>query len=226
MEYTRKVRLDVNACGSPQIVRVKQGDASARFLNITIVRDGKQIIPDSDYLIMFRCEKSDGHAVVYDNNYLDSELNRYLIVLESDGTITVELTEQVMVAAGRAKVDICFIKEEKILSTIPLVLEVIKPPDVTDQMVSTDDFRTLKNLLSIASEIISGGGSSGGITELPIASPSVLGGVKVGKNLTISASGVLTVDTADDAEQDNTRPITSAAVHTIVGNIDSLLATI
>lgn len=39
-------------------------------------------------------------------------------------------------------------------------------------------------------------------------------------------NGVLSVNTADDVEQDNTLPITSAAVHTTVGNIEVLLATI
>ena len=35
--------------------------------------------------------------------------------------------------------------------------------------------------------------------------------------------GVLKVNTANDAEADNTLPITSAAVHVVVGNIDALL---
>ena len=36
--------------------------------------------------------------------------------------------------------------------------------------------------------------------------------------------GVLSVDTADKVEQDNTKPVTSAAVHVEVGNIEVLLA--
>lgn len=39
-------------------------------------------------------------------------------------------------------------------------------------------------------------------------------------------NGVLSVNTADSVEQDNTLPITSAAVHTTVGNIEILLSTI
>lgn len=38
--------------------------------------------------------------------------------------------------------------------------------------------------------------------------------------------GVLRVNTADEVEQDNTLPITSAAVHTTVGNIELLLSRI
>lgn len=38
--------------------------------------------------------------------------------------------------------------------------------------------------------------------------------------------GILSVNTADKVEKDNTLPVTSAAVYTEVGNINALLATI
>ena len=61
----------------------------------------------------------------------------------------------------------------------------------------------------------SGSGGSGG------------GGYTIGAGLKLDPeSNVLSVDTADAVEADNTRPVTSAAVHTTVGNIDALLATI
>lgn len=47
----------------------------------------------------------------------------------------------------------------------------------------------------------------------------------IGDNLKV-VCGALTVDTANDVEQDNTRPITSAAVYVEVGNINALLALI
>lgn len=53
-----------------------------------------------------------------------------------------------------------------------------------------------------------------------------LGVVQIGENLKITAAGVLSVDTATQVEQDNTKPITSAAVHTEIGNIDVILKTI
>lgn len=60
---------------------------------------------------------------------------------------------------------------------------------------------------------------------LPPATTSTLGGIKVGDNLKISG-GVLSVDTADTVEADNTKPVTSGAVQVVVGNIDVLLGTI
>ena len=73
-------------------------------------------------------------------------------------------------------------------------------------------------------DIMDGVGGSG--ADAPIASETVAGLVRVGENLKINAAGVLSVDTAAAVEQDNTRPITSAAVYTEVGNINALLETI
>lgn len=58
--------------------------------------------------------------------------------------------------------------------------------------------------------------------DVPIATGETAGIIKVGRNLVIS-NGVLSVDTASVIEQDNTKPVTSAAVHTELGNIEALL---
>ena len=48
---------------------------------------------------------------------------------------------------------------------------------------------------------------------------------KIGYGLKVE-DNTLMVDAADAVEQDNTKPVTSAAVFTEVGNINALLATI
>ena len=62
--------------------------------------------------------------------------------------------------------------------------------------------------------------------RVDIATSEKAGIVTVGKNLSITEDGVLSVDTTDSAEQDNTKPITSAGVNLVVGNINALLAII
>lgn len=58
------------------------------------------------------------------------------------------------------------------------------------------------------------------------ATTTTLGGIIVGQDLQITEEGVLSVDKATSVEEDNTRPITAAAVYTEVGNINALLQTI
>lgn len=51
-------------------------------------------------------------------------------------------------------------------------------------------------------------------------------GYEIGHGLKVTGTNTLEVDTTTDVEQDNTLPITSAAVYTTVGNIEILLGTI
>lgn len=62
--------------------------------------------------------------------------------------------------------------------------------------------------------------------DLPIATKESLGVVKVGDGLLIDSSGTMSVDIAEGIEADNTKPVSSAMVHTEIGNINALLETI
>lgn len=73
--------------------------------------------------------------------------------------------------------------------------------------------------------VLSGGGGGAGYV-LPPATADRLGGIIVGEDLQITAEGILSVVKANAMEQDNTHPITAAAVYTEVGNINALLHTI
>ena len=109
---------------------------------------------------------------------------------------------------------------------------VFTPPEQTtlaelverlDRIEETQDPDAIKNAVD---DYLEQNPPSGGITEIPIATHDTIGGIKIGDNLRISDDGVLSVVTADAAEQDNTIPITSAAVYTAVGNIEVRLSTI
>lgn len=85
-----------------------------------------------------------------------------------------------------------------------------------NQIGDLDDLKTYNkgNLVDAINEASSSGGSGGG-------------GYTIGSGLKLdAATNTLSVDTAAAVEKDNTKPITSAAVYTEVGNINALLATI
>lgn len=84
------------------------------------------------------------------------------------------------------------------------------------QIGNLDDLQTYNkgNLVDAINEARSFGGSGGG-------------GYTIGEGLKLdAATNTLSVDTAEIVEKDNTKPVTSAAVYTEVGNINALLATI
>ena len=67
-------------------------------------------------------------------------------------------------------------------------------------------------------EVSGGGGSWSQISGKPFNT--------IDGNTLVNRSGTLCVNTTDNAEQDNTRPITSSGVHVICGNINVLLQAI
>ena len=97
--------------------------------------------------------------------------------------------------------DISFPLERLPLSDLHRILEAL---DATNQSIITD-LETIRS------------GSTPATVEK-------LGLVRIGENLKITKDGILSVDTANAVEQDNTKPITSAAVHAAIGNIEVLLA--
>ncbi len=148
MDYSKEIKLEINATGELPVVRIKQGDAYSRFIIATLTKDGETYVPEADIQIQFRCQKPDGHGVMEDSVYEDTELGRKFIILnEDDGTISVELVEQVSTAVGRCKCDLCLVKDEHILSSIPFVIDVVASPNIASLAISSDDFRTLMNTL-------------------------------------------------------------------------------
>lgn len=152
MEYTRSIKLDINPSGLPPVIRIKQGDGSARFIEITLLKDNVAWTPESGVVFYFRCEKPDGTALMTDSTTIDPTLNRKLINV-SGGTITVELVAQADAVSGRCKCDLCLTKNEQVLSTIPFVLDVVASPNTANRIASTDEFAALVEALDKASHV-------------------------------------------------------------------------
>lgn len=92
-------------------------------------------------------------------------------------------------------------------------------PEIEKQIGDLDDLTTTakSTLVAAINEAArSGGGGGSGSGYI----------VDVSEDFAVDGSGKLSLRKADAVEQDNTRPITSAAVYTEVGNINALLATI
>lgn len=93
-------------------------------------------------------------------------------------------------------------------------ITVKKSMDNSEQVIERHSDVLEQWRIKIIEAIASGGSSSGGTSFKP------------GDNLELDENGVLKVKVADKVEEDNTLPITSAAVHVHVGNIEALLETI
>ena len=214
---TQEITLYVDRKNKYKYVYGKQSDAKSRFLKVTIVDGGKKVVLGSDDNAKFRALKPDGTAVFND------------CAIEPDGTILVELSAQTLAVEGQVSADVVIIgKSDEILATANFCIVVEKAP-VGKDVESSNEFLALVEAMNQAVKKDQGKENSGKVLAVGddgiVVPTEINGGYAIGDGLKVK-NGKLSVDTATVAEQDNTKPITSGAVYTAVGNINALLATI
>ncbi len=124
--------------------------------------------------------------------------------INSDGTVTVPLTSWILELEGIVECDISAIDEEgRRLTTSTFVIEVECAVCDDDSISEDENYDILVKLIK-------------DVKELQFTTDETLS----------LKDGVLSVNTTDTVANDNTLPITSAAVAVTVGNIEVLLNTI
>lgn len=205
---------------------------------VPTITEGEEVIShNSDYEIEFEfdeewqsayktvyfvCEDGSYQAVVISGNMcavpmLDGEHRRIFVgvqegsaekpsVLKTSRPCCLKVADSIADLLGQPIPD----PTPDVYEQIIAMLEDIKKGEVSPEDIqkAVDNYLT-KNPISV-----------------DIATTEKAGIVAVGKNLSITEDGVLSVETTDDAEQDNTKPITSAGVNLVVGNINAILAII
>lgn len=169
--------------------------------------------------------------------YFESTVGEYLqteLLTPTDGYVTVKITSDIVPEPGNMAAQLAAFRAGEIVGRAPMITGSAKAsiPDGTERFshslaaeiaLNTAARHTHENKAVLDKfaesedgkptydgQALGGGGA---------------GGYAIGDGLKVE-NGKLSVDTATAAEQDNTKPITSGAVYTAVGNINALLATI
>ena len=168
--------------------------------------------------------------------YFESTVGKNLqteLLTPADGYVTVKITSDVVPEPGNMAAQLVAFADGEIVGYAPTITGSAKVsiPDGTERLSHSlaaeialntaarhshanksvlDKFAETDGKPTYDGEALGGGGA---------------GGYAIGDGLKVE-NGKLSVDTATSAEQDNTKPITSGAVYTAVGNINALLATI
>lgn len=168
--------------------------------------------------------------------YFESTVGEYLqteLLTPTDGYVTVKITSDIVPEPGNMAAQLVAFADGEIIGYAPMITGTAKVsiPDGTERLSHSlaaeialntaarhshdnksvlDKFAETDGKPTYDGKALGGGGA---------------GGYAIGDGLKVE-NGKLSVDTATSAEQDNTKPITSGAVYTAVGNINALLATI
>lgn len=168
--------------------------------------------------------------------YFESTVGEHLqteLLTPTDGYVTVKITSDIVPEPGNMAAQLVAFADGEIVGYAPMITGSAKVsiPDGTERLSHSlaaeialntaarhshanksvlDKFAETDGKPTYDGKALGGGGA---------------GGYAIGDGLKVE-NGKLSVDTATSAEQDNTKPITSGAVYTAVGNINALLATI
>ena len=170
--------------------------------------------------------------------YFESTVGEYLqteLLTPADGYVTVKITSDVVPEPGNMAAQLVAFADSEIVGYAPMITGSAKVsiPDGTERLshslaaeiaLNTAARHTHENkaVLDKFAESKDGKPTYDGQA---LGGGGGAGGYAIGDGLKVE-NGKLSVDTATTAEQDNTKPITSGAVYTAVGNINALLATI
>ena len=128
MDYTQNIQLDFNTASPRLVVYAKQGDADTRTLHVSFTKDGNEYKPSTSNSIMLRLRTPDGQSTV--NNYTPN----------SDGTVDVTLTPEMLLTAGRAFADLVeYDGGEHVLSTMTFIVYISDSPSIDPSVTSTDN---------------------------------------------------------------------------------------
>lgn len=140
MNYTQEIDVDVSGKTKYKYIDAKQYDNESRYLKITLRQDGQKLKPEAGVTAGFRCLKPDGTIC----------LNAATV--NSDGTVTAELTCEMLACKGVAKADICLIKGNSVLSTVTFFIQIEEAPVDTKKALSSDEFLLLVEKIAEATD--------------------------------------------------------------------------
>ena len=139
MKATKNITLDLLETGSPVIIKAKQTDRNTRYIAAHLYVDGLAYPVPSGTEIAFRYKKPDGTAGFY-----DALPNNSPAITISGNTVTVELVEQVLTAAGcvHCEINMYNAASEK-LTTFTFEISVEESVLTDAEIISSDYYNVL-----------------------------------------------------------------------------------
>ena len=137
-KVTQNISLDVTAKTTPIYVYAKQYDNMSRYVCVTLTKNGVKVKVDTGLSAMVRARKPDGTSVANP------------ATINSDGTVTAELTDQMLACEGLTKADISIYSGESVLSTASFMIDVDGAPLSPNKVTSSNEFLELTQAVEAA----------------------------------------------------------------------------
>lgn len=147
MEYLQEISLELNSNTAYVTVGAKQGDQASRVIKVHVTQNGEDWKIPVGISASYRVRKPDGYAIWND-----------ALIDNTENVVYLTLTEQTLAAAGRAYADVLFVQgtgeEREVLSTVSFIIIIMASPDITENVVSSNEFSQILDLTNNADVIL------------------------------------------------------------------------
>ena len=142
MKITQELSLDTSRENAYKVVHAKQYDEDSRFLKVTITTRGEEIdIPS-------------GATVVFGVKRADLESHDFAGVVNTDGTVTVPLTNWMLQVAGKCVCDVSIIKDGEKFSTLNFSVFVEYAPTNETDITEDEKYDIFVNLIERVENVV------------------------------------------------------------------------
>lgn len=133
--YTTQIDIDLSGERRPVVVYAKQGDVSARRIDIGFIDNGTVYQIPNGVTARIWIKKPDGTAVYNDTTIVGNR-------------VIADLTSQALMVAGDARAEIALYQGETLLSTSVFVIRIEHNARSESAAESSNEFGALQNLIS------------------------------------------------------------------------------
>ena len=170
MEFLQEITLELNSNTAYTTIGAKQGDSGSRVIKVHVTQNGEPWIIPSSVSASYRVRKPDGYAV----------WNSAVIPYPNpENVLYITLSEQALATAGRAYADIVFSEGSgdnlSILSTVSFIIIIMASPDITKNVISSNEFSQILELTADADAVLdeAEAWAAGTKKSVPIAADSL-----------------------------------------------------
>lgn len=140
MQYIKEITVDLSGEMYFSYITAVQGDENSRFVKITLLSGGVAFVPPEGAIAALRCKKPDGTFT-----FNDATINE-------DGTITAELTGNMLAAVGNCRCEVTIYDNGSALTSVPFIVKVT-PGAVDPDVESTDEYAALTAALKKVQDV-------------------------------------------------------------------------
>lgn len=140
MEHIREITVDLSGEPYFSYITAVQGDEHSRYVKVRVLSGGLPFDLPGRAMAVIRVKKPDGYIVIND------------AVINSDGTVTAELTETMISAVGVCRCEISIYADGASITSVPFIVRVTEG-NVPDDIESRDEFKALTEALNRVNEI-------------------------------------------------------------------------